>query len=83
MSRLDKRLRRLYDAPNDISADELAWVLVRIGFVDRGGKGSHRVFRHPNLRKSITIPNQNPLKVAYVVQARNLIEEVLEQLEDE
>ncbi len=83
MSRLDKRLRRLYDAPNDISADDLAWVLGAVGFGDRGGKGSHRVFKHPDLRKSITIPNQSPLKVAYVVQARKLIEEVLEQVEDE
>lgn len=83
MARLDKRLRRLYDAPSNISADDLSWILGALGFEDRGGKGSHRVFKHPELRKSITIPNQNPLKVAYVVQARKLIEEVLEHIEDE
>ena len=83
MSKLDKRLQRLYDAPNNISADDLAWILGALGFDDRGGKGSHRVFKHPELRKSITIPGQNPLKVTYVVQARKLIEEVLEYIEDE
>ena len=29
--------------------------LKRAGFVDRGGKGSHRNFIHPNLQKPITI----------------------------
>ncbi|MFQ5923539.1 MAG: type II toxin-antitoxin system HicA family toxin [Anaerolineales bacterium] len=83
MSRLEKRIRRLYDAPKSISADDLAWILGALGFEDRGGKGSHRGFKHPELGKTITIPNQNPLKVAYVVQARKLIEEVLEYIEDE
>ena len=29
--------------------------LVRAGFVDRGGRGSHRNFVHPNVSKIITI----------------------------
>ena len=29
--------------------------LKRAGFVDRGGKGSHRNFVHPDVRKPITI----------------------------
>ena len=29
--------------------------LKRAGFVDRGGKGSHRNFVHPNVTKPITI----------------------------
>lgn len=29
--------------------------LKRAGFVDRGGKGSHRNFVHPKVRKPITI----------------------------
>lgn len=83
MTKLEKRLQRLYDAPKDISADDLAKILTALGFEDRGGRGSHRVFRHPLLRKNITIPKQNPLRVAYVVQARKLIEELLEPTEDE
>jgi predicted RNA binding protein YcfA (HicA-like mRNA interferase family) len=29
--------------------------LERAGFVDRGGKGSHRVYTHPKVRQAITI----------------------------
>ena len=34
---------------------ELVADLERAGFVDRGGKGSHRNFVHPNVAKPITI----------------------------
>lgn len=34
---------------------ELVRELERAGFRDRGGKGSHRNFVHPNLSKPITI----------------------------
>ena len=33
--------------------------LRRAGFVDRGGKGSHRNFVHPNIRKPITISGKD------------------------
>jgi predicted RNA binding protein YcfA (HicA-like mRNA interferase family) len=34
---------------------ELIRDLQKAGFVDRGGKGDHRNFVHPNVTKSITI----------------------------
>ena len=34
---------------------ELIAELQKAGFTDRGGKGSHRNFVHPNLAKPITI----------------------------
>lgn len=34
---------------------ELIAELERAGFVDRGGKGSHRNFVHPDAQKSVTI----------------------------
>ncbi|MGQ0547669.1 MAG: type II toxin-antitoxin system HicA family toxin [Betaproteobacteria bacterium] len=34
---------------------ELAAELERAGFVDRGGKGSHRNFVHPKVSRPITI----------------------------
>lgn len=34
---------------------ELIEELQRAGFVDRGGKGSHRNFVHPKLSKPVTI----------------------------
>lgn len=33
--------------------------LENAGFVNRGGRGSHRNFVHPNLRKTITISGNN------------------------
>ena len=39
---------------------ELVAELERAGFVNRGGKGSHRNFVHPNVAKPITISgNEN------------------------
>ena len=34
---------------------ELIGDLERAGFVNRGGKGNHRNFVHPNVRKPITV----------------------------
>jgi len=34
---------------------ELIADLERAGFTDRGGKGSHRYFTHPEVRKIVTI----------------------------
>jgi predicted RNA binding protein YcfA (HicA-like mRNA interferase family) len=34
---------------------ELVEDLTKAGFVDRGGKGSHRNFVHPRVAKSLTI----------------------------
>lgn len=34
---------------------ELIAELQKAGFLDRGGKGSHRNFVHPNARKPVTI----------------------------
>jgi predicted RNA binding protein YcfA (HicA-like mRNA interferase family) len=37
---------------------ELIAQLERAGFVDRGGKGSHRNFVHPRVSKPVTIAGQ-------------------------
>ena len=34
---------------------ELIWDLKKAGFIDRGGKGSHRNFVHSRVRKPVTI----------------------------
>jgi predicted RNA binding protein YcfA (HicA-like mRNA interferase family) len=33
--------------------------LLEIGFHDRGGKGSHRNFVHPNIRKLVTLSGKD------------------------
>ena len=37
---------------------ELIGDLEQAGFSDRGGKGSHRTFVHPKVRKPITVSGQ-------------------------
>ena len=49
---------------------ELIAKLERAGFTDRGGKGSHRNYVHPNLAKPITISGKpgDDAKI-YIVKA--------------
>jgi len=37
---------------------ELIAGLEKAGFVNRGGRGSHRNFVHPNVQKPITVPGK-------------------------
>lgn len=56
---------------------ELVAELQKAGFVDRGGKGSHRNFVHPKIAKPITI-SDNPgddAKRCQVRAAEQAIEE--------
>ncbi len=55
---------------------ELIAELERAGFVDRGGKGGHRNFVHPNVAKPVTISG-NPDDDAkhYQVRAVRLAKE--------
>ena len=52
--------------------------LERAGFVDRGGKGSHRNFVHPNARKPVTISGKlgDDAKQYQVRAVRLALEEV-------
>jgi predicted RNA binding protein YcfA (HicA-like mRNA interferase family) len=49
----------------------------RAGFVDRGGKGSHRNFTHPKLAKPVTVAGKagEDAKPYQVKQIRKAIEE--------
>ena len=51
--------------------------LERAGFVDRGGKGSHRNFVHPNLAKTVTVSGQpgDDAKIYLTRAVRRAIEE--------
>ena len=57
---------------------ELIAQLTEAGFVDRGGKGSHRNFVHPRIAKPITISGKSgdDAKQYQVRAVRTAIEEV-------
>ena len=38
---------------------ELIWELLQAGFINRGGKGSHRNFTHPKVNKPVVISGQS------------------------
>ena len=59
---------------------ELITDLERAGFVDRGGKGSHRNFAHPKVVKPVTISGKSGDDAkAYQIRAvRRAIEEAQE-----
>lgn len=59
---------------------ELIRDLERAGFVDRGGRGSHRNFSHPSLAKPITLSGSSgddakPYQIRAVQRALKDVEE--------
>lgn len=84
MTRIEKRIRKLHESPRNVSSRELISLLQSLGFNESGGKGSHRAFKHLKLPEAIlVVPNQDPLKVIYVIKARKFLDELMEILEDE
>jgi len=78
-----KRVERLLDSPSNVASDELISALLALGFEEKGGKGSHRCFKHADLpHVKLTVPKQNPLRRAYVIKAVEAIRELLDT-EDE
>jgi predicted RNA binding protein YcfA (HicA-like mRNA interferase family) len=57
---------------------ELIAELERHGFTNRGGKGSHRNFKHPKRNKPVTISGKSgdDAKKYQITEVRNAIEEV-------
>jgi predicted RNA binding protein YcfA (HicA-like mRNA interferase family) len=52
---------------------ELIELLESAGFVNKGGKGSHRNFVHPNVARPITIPGKTGLDAKhYLIKAVEL-----------
>ncbi len=56
---------------------ELISELEQAGFADRGGKGSHRNFVHPNVNKPITVSGRpgDDAKIYQIRAVRRAIEE--------
>ena len=79
MSKWDKLLDRILILSNDLKYDELKKVLESYGYEERGPKGgsSHYTFRKPGC-SPITIPKHEPIKKAYVVMVKRLVEETQE-----
>ena len=72
----DKVLIKVLAGQSDRSVryDELAGLLRRLGFVERTGRGSHRVFNHPQIAESVTlVEKRGNVPPAYVREVRGLL----------
>jgi predicted RNA binding protein YcfA (HicA-like mRNA interferase family) len=84
VTRIEKRIQRIERNPNNVSGEELVSILASLGFECRGGKGSHRCYRHPKAPHILlTVPMQSPLRRVYVMQALKAIRRLEEVLDDE
>jgi len=57
----------------NVSFDEAVYVLVRLGFVLDGGKGSHQVYRHADGRKMVLPCHGKDIKPVYIRQIREML----------
>ena len=68
MTQWDKRIARWRNNPAGVRYDELAAMLVGLGFEQRAGRGSHVVFKHRETGVALTIPrpSHGTVKPVYV-----------------
>ena len=75
MSSWDKLLQRILTLSNDLRFDELRKVLETYGYEMKAphGGSSHATFRKPDCAP-ITVPRHEPIKKAYVLLVRDVVE---------
>ena len=64
--RLNKELKKLCcsDTKN-VAYSDIAWVMKRLGFEEKSGKGSHMIFKNKGYPPFV-VPNHKPLKAIYL-----------------
>lgn len=79
MSKRKKRLEKIRQNPKNVSFEELRKVLEDFGFELVRSKGSHHAFKHELVGDLFVVPYRRPfIKVVYVVEALDLIDQVVE-----
>ncbi len=75
MSQFDKLLQRIQDLDKNMRFEELRKVLEHYGYTMYGpaGGSSHKSFRKKG-KTTITIPQHNPIKRAYVEVVKAIVE---------
>lgn len=82
MARLKKKIEKIRNNPRNVSQNDLISILLSLGYIDEGGKGSHTCFRHPQLPgRPLTIPRT--IFPNIVKQILASIDELLEQIDYE
>lgn len=83
MSKWDKLIQKILSLSRDLRFDELRKVLESLGYTmtTPSGGSSHHSFRRPGYPR-ITIPKNDPVKIDYVREVRDAIEEAADDDEN-
>ena len=83
MAKLEKRLRKIRNSPNNVSPNELHTLLLGYGFKYRDGSKHWRVYWHDDLGPTgrLTVPFRRPLKAYIVKKALKLIDRLEAEVE--
>ena len=75
MSQFDKLLQRIRSLDKNLRFEELQKILEHYGYTMSGpaSGSSHKSFRKPR-KTTITIPQHNPIKRAYVEDVKAIVE---------
>ncbi|SDB41692.1 HicA toxin of toxin-antitoxin [Pseudobutyrivibrio sp. YE44] len=75
MSKWDKLIKKIITLSNDLRFEELRKVLESYGYkmYQPNSGSSHYTFRKPGM-PIITIPKHEPIKKAYVIKVKQIIE---------
>ena len=65
------------EVPKDITPNELQIFLRKYGFDLQSVRGSHYIYKHPDLKVNLTIPMHKPVKPVYI----DLLKEKINELE--
>ena len=74
MSKKEKLVQAIVNNPTNVKFEELKKILESIGYTSINRGGSHYVFTQKGC-PSLTIPYKRPVKVVYVKQVIQIIEE--------
>jgi predicted RNA binding protein YcfA (HicA-like mRNA interferase family) len=77
MGNYEKLLQKAYDSPNNFSFKDECKLAELAGFTLVRSKGSHKVYRHPSLRRRMNFQNvKGQAKPYQLKQLLNAIEEI-------
>ena len=74
MSKKEKLIKAIINNPKNVKFEDLRKILEDMGYTAINRGGSHFVFTKNN-SKTLTIPYKKPVKVIYVKQVIQIIEE--------
>jgi hypothetical protein len=67
VAKAEKLLRQALDAPHTLRFEELCYLARSFDFVERGGEGSHRIYKRPG-RRPLSFQNCNGMAKEYQVK---------------